>query len=311
MANSKDFLLEEEELKKVAESLCEPIGSTIGTNIQKSAKAVFKEIICHTVGDKLSYEGGQFVNSFGSIKGAISGSFYVLFPTGEALNVAGTMMMMEGDELLNFINDGYGADAEDGFKEVMSQVTGQCSSVLRNMYKEANGDLTSTKDIDILEDLKEFEADIEGDEFVFLKYEMTFEGEESFDFFWVLSKELAFSMAPLEGAEDLAINDSESENLDSGSEEDELTRNVDVLRQIRVNTIVSLAQKRMTIEEILKQICVGSIIEFNVPFDSNLDLSIGNTKIGEGEVVTVNDVYGLQLKSIMSPRKTLEAISLK
>ena len=123
-----------------------------------------------------------------------------------------------------------------------------------------------------------------------------------------LSQELAFSIAPLESAEGVAVNAEEAKSLDSVSKE-ELEGNVEMLRRIKVPIIVTLAQKRMTIDEIIKQLSVGSIIEFNVAFDSYLDLQIGDKKIGEGEVVTVNDVYGLQIKSILSARETLEAIS--
>ena len=34
----------------------------------------------------------------------------------------------------------------------------------------------------------------------------------------------------------------------------------------------------------------------------------GDKKIGEGEVVTINDFYGLQIKSILSSRETLESL---
>ena len=308
MANAIDFLLEEPILKKVAVSFEEPIGKTIGTNIQKPVKATFKNIMFHVVGESLNYKGAQYVNVSGGFTGKVKGAFHYLIPTGEALNIAGTMMMLSPSELLDFTSKGYSAEAEDGFKEVMSQVTGQISTVLRSTYKDVNGIVSTTQDINILEDLKEFEANIEGDEIIILVYEVKFEGEESFTIYMALSQELAFSIAPLESAEGVAVNAEEAKSLDSVSKE-ELEGNVEMLRRIKVPIIVTLAQKRMTIDEIIKQLSVGSIIEFNVAFDSYLDLQIGDKKIGEGEVVTVNDVYGLQIKSILSARETLEAIS--
>lgn len=306
MANSKDFLLDEIEIKKFAKSLEEPISKTISTNINKSVSVVHKDTLYHTIGSTLKYFGAQYINVQGAFSGKTKGAFYFLVPTGEALNISGTMLGLSPAELLDFMTKGYLADAEDAFKEVMSQTIGQASTVLRGIYQESSGVVSSTKEVNILEDLKEFETNIEGDEFVFLVFEIAFEGEESFLSYFVLSKELAFSVAPLEGAVG-GVNSTEAKSLDVVSKE-ELEGNVEVLRRINVPIIVTLAQKRITIEEILKQLSVGSIIEFNVAFDSYLDLQIGDKKIGEGEVVTVNDVYGLQIKSILSARETLETL---
>jgi flagellar motor switch/type III secretory pathway protein FliN len=306
MANAKDFLLDDTILKKVAKSFEEPISKTISANINKSVSVVHKETLYHMVGSGLKYFGAQYINVQGTFKGKTKGAFYFLMPTGEALNISGTMLGLSPDELLAFMTKGYHEEAEDAFKEVMSQTIGQVGTVLRSTYQDSSGEVVSTKDINILENLKEFETNIEGDEFVFFVFEIAFKGEESFLSYFVLSKELAFSLAPLEGAAG-GVNPSESKSLDVVSKE-ELEGNVEVLRRIQVPIIVTLAQKRMTIEEILKQLSVGSIIEFNVAFDSYLDLQIGDKKIGEGEVVTVNDVYGLQIKSILSARETLETL---
>lgn len=313
MANLKEFLLEEEKLKEVGVALCEPFGKTVGTNISKPATAEFQSILCHTVGEDLKYESMEYVLVNGLMEGAIQGAFHILFPTGEALNVAGTMMMMSGDELLSFTSKGYDAEAEDGFKEVMSQVAGQTSTVLRAMFKTANGNVSTTKSINLIEHLKELEAEIEGDEFVWLQFKMTFQDEEPFTFYFILSKELAFSIAPLEGAENMEVDSQESASLGGAPDGDALTEanlvnNIEAVRRIKVPVLVTLAQKRLTVEDALKQISVGSIIEFDVPFDSYLELSVGNRKIGEGEVVTVNEFYGLLVKSVLSPKETIESL---
>lgn len=307
MKTAKDFLLEETILKNVAHSIEEPIAKTLSTNIQKEVSVKLKTILYHTVGDTLNYKGAQYVLATANLIGKIKGNFYFLTPTGEALNIAGTMMMLSPEELLGFINKGYTAESEDAFKEVISQIVGQLSTILRLTFKEVNGSVSTTKDLNILEDLKEFEANVEGDEFIFLVYEWQFKDEESFETYLVLSKELAFSIAPAPQQAEDTISISESKSLESEPKK-ELHHNIEAIRKIKVPLIVSLAQKKITVEEILKQMSVGSIIEFNVPFDSFLDLQIGEIKIGEGEVVTVNDVYGLQIKSVLSAKETLQAL---
>ncbi len=313
MASLKDFLLAEDKLKEVALALCEPFGKTIGTNINKGVQADFQSIICHTIGEAIKYESMEYILVNGSMSGAIQGGFHFLVPTGEALNVAGSMMAMSGDELLNFTSKGYDAEAEDAFKEVVSQVVGQSATVLRAMFQDASGSVSTTKNINLIEHLKELEAELEGDEFVWLQFKMMIQDEEPFVLYFILSKELAFSMAPLEGAENIGVDSKESESLGGASSEEslaekELLNNIETVRRIKVPLIVTLAQKRLTVEDALKQISVGSIIEFDVPFDSYLELSAGNRKIGEGEVVTVSEFYGLLVKSVLSPKETLESL---
>lgn len=307
MTKSKDFLLDELVLTKIAKSFEEPISNTFGINMKKEAKVVHKNILYHVVGDSLNYDGAQYVDVNGDFTGKVKGAFHFLLPTGEALNIGGTMMMLSSDGLFDFINKGFHADAEDAIKEVVAQLISQVATVLRVSFKDINYNINNIKNLNILENLKEFEANVEGDELVFLVYEITLKGEESFLCYFVLSKEIAFSIAPLENAEGMPVNSSDEKSLNKVSKE-ELEGNVEMLRRIKVPVIVTLAQKRMTVEEIIKHLSVGSIIEFNVAFDSYLDLQIGDKKIGEGEVVTVNEVYGLQIKSILSARETLETL---
>lgn len=307
MANSKDFLLNASILTQIAKSFEVPISKILGEKIKKNVTVIHQNILYHVVSEPLEYVGAQYVNISGEFKSKVKGAFYFLLPSGEALNISGTFLNKPPEELLGFINAGFNSTAEGIIKDIFLRLISEFSSVLIPRFNEVKSELSNVKEINILENLKEFEENIEGDEFVFLTYELTLEGEESFIAYLVLSKELAFSIAPMDNAEGMSVNSTESKSLDSVSKE-ELAGNVEMLRRIKVPIIVSLAQKKMTVEEIIKQLSVGSIIEFNVAFDSYLDLQIGDKKIGEGEVVTINDFYGLQIKSILSARETLETL---
>jgi len=66
---------------------------------------------------------------------------------------------------------------------------------------------------------------------------------------------------------------------------------------LEVTLSVILAERHLTVESIL-DITAGTIIEFDVPFDSELRLSIGNHTIGAGQTVKVGENFGLRLTHI-------------
>jgi flagellar motor switch protein FliN/FliY len=73
----------------------------------------------------------------------------------------------------------------------------------------------------------------------------------------------------------------------------ELTR----ILGLEVTLSVVLAERLMTVESIL-DMKTGTIIEFDVPFDSELRLNIGNHPIGAGQTVKIGENFGLRLTSV-------------
>ena len=63
----------------------------------------------------------------------------------------------------------------------------------------------------------------------------------------------------------------------------------------------------MTISSILAM-TVGSIIEFEVPADSDLDLIVGTESIGAGQAVKVGENFGLRITRMGSLRERVEAM---
>ena len=77
-------------------------------------------------------------------------------------------------------------------------------------------------------------------------------------------------------------------------------READVSRilGLEVNLSVVLAERLITIESIL-DITAGTIIEFDVPFDGELKLSVGNRTIATGQTVKVGENFGLRLMDVI------------
>ncbi|MHC4698308.1 MAG: FliM/FliN family flagellar motor switch protein [Planctomycetota bacterium] len=70
---------------------------------------------------------------------------------------------------------------------------------------------------------------------------------------------------------------------------------------------VTLAERNMAIEMILAT-RVGTIIEFNVPFDAELTLCVANQRIGQGHAVKIGENFGLRITRIDSVQDRIEAL---
>jgi flagellar motor switch protein FliN/FliY len=66
---------------------------------------------------------------------------------------------------------------------------------------------------------------------------------------------------------------------------------------MRFPIIVTLAERRMRFEELLK-LTPGSIIEFDRASDADPDISIGNQAVGRGQAVKVGEFFGLRVAHI-------------
>ena len=86
-------------------------------------------------------------------------------------------------------------------------------------------------------------------------------------------------------------------------------RNVDLARILELNVPVSaiLAERSLTVETIL-QIRPGTILEFDVPFGSDLSLVVGNRILGHGQAVKIGEHFGLRITEIDTVRHRIEAL---
>ncbi len=66
---------------------------------------------------------------------------------------------------------------------------------------------------------------------------------------------------------------------------------------LKVPVSVILAERDMTVASVL-DIAVGSIVEFDVPFDADLILQVVGHPIGLGQAVKVGENFGLRIASI-------------
>ncbi len=84
---------------------------------------------------------------------------------------------------------------------------------------------------------------------------------------------------------------------------------MDLLLNVHLNVSIELGRTKMLIKDILK-LGVGSIVELNKLAGEPVDLLVNNKKFGEGEVVVVDENFGVRIINLLSPAEQIsKAIS--
>lgn len=76
---------------------------------------------------------------------------------------------------------------------------------------------------------------------------------------------------------------------------------------LTVPVTVKLADRPMSVESIL-ELAIGTIVEFDVPFDSDLVLEVANHPIGTGQAVKIGENFGLRVSRIGTVPERISAM---
>ncbi|MGB5157846.1 flagellar motor switch protein FliN [Desulfobacterium sp. N47] len=82
---------------------------------------------------------------------------------------------------------------------------------------------------------------------------------------------------------------------------------IDIILDIPLELRVELGQTRMLINDLL-QLGQGSIIELNKQIGDPIDIFICDKLIAKGEVVVVDDKFGIRLTNIISPTERIKSL---
>ena len=83
--------------------------------------------------------------------------------------------------------------------------------------------------------------------------------------------------------------------------------NMEFLLDISLNVTVELGRAKMLINDMLK-LGQGSVIELSKLAGESLDILANQKPIARGEVVVVNDKYGVRLTEVISPMERIERL---
>ena len=93
----------------------------------------------------------------------------------------------------------------------------------------------------------------------------------------------------------------------SNSATSDTSVNMEFLLDISLDITVELGRTKMLINDMLK-LGQGSVIELSKLAGESLDILANQKPIARGEVVVVNDKYGVRLKEVISPTERLERL---
>ena len=89
-----------------------------------------------------------------------------------------------------------------------------------------------------------------------------------------------------------------AEQADSAESFESLTLDSDLLRNIPVTISVEVGRTSLPIKALL-QLTQGSVVELDRLAGEALDLLVNNTLVAQGEIVLVNERYGIRLTQIV------------
>ncbi len=116
--------------------------------------------------------------------------------------------------------------------------------------------------------------------------------------------------AQTESGGDDADEKVEMEQFQTGSplDEGENPVNFDVIMDVPVNISMEIGRTSINIRNLL-QLNQGSIVELDRLAGEPLDVLVNGTLIARGEVVVVNEKFGIRLTDVISPAERLRKLS--
>ena len=96
--------------------------------------------------------------------------------------------------------------------------------------------------------------------------------------------------------------------IEPGSVMNDNSQNMDFLLDIPLEVSVELGKTRITIGDLLK-LSQGSVVELNKLTDEPLEIFINKKLMAQGEVVVVNDKFGIRLTNIITPNERVRELA--
>lgn len=215
--------------------------------------------------------------------------------------------------------ESFGDEQIDGLQEGGNQIFGQLQASLQGGNTSFN-----VKDLKValIESEKDAISALQPQEGLCVTYPVTIE-KESFQvrhYLWVTAAEN--SLSDNEISEIVSSVDKESqkdEKVDIHSVEfqplndshngngNDTPRNLNILMDVELESIAELGRKKMRIKDILK-LGKGSVIELDKAAGENLDIFISGRKFAEGEVVVIDDHFGIRITQLLGPKERIKSL---
>ncbi len=81
--------------------------------------------------------------------------------------------------------------------------------------------------------------------------------------------------------------------------------NLNLILEVSVTVALEVGRARMSVRELL-QLAPGAIVELDRLAGEPLDVLVNGVRIARGEVVVVNEKFGIRLTDVVSPTERME-----
>jgi flagellar motor switch protein FliN/FliY len=85
------------------------------------------------------------------------------------------------------------------------------------------------------------------------------------------------------------------------------SKNIEILMDVKLPVAIELGRSELTIRDILS-LAAGSVVELNKLAGEPVDLLVNNKIIAHGEVVVVDENFGLRVTSLISPEDRIKSL---
>jgi flagellar motor switch protein FliN/FliY len=252
--------------------------------------------------------------------GGISGTIYWLLGQKPTAVLSDLMVMGDG-------NAEYAEEHNDAIGEMIGQVIGSLTTSLNDMIDES----ISSSPIQVAAaDFDNPPCDIE--DCAAAKITMTIGDLGEYTTVLLVPNDLAVTIAERipqgeqdggdeEMGEDTGLGDtSQSDLADSGDREDISSthlaetktdtaqgKNIEMLLDIDLDVYIKLGETRLSIKRIL-ELGPGSIVELDKMAGEPVDLEVNNKVVAKGEVVVVDENFGIRIVSLVSPEERIKSL---
>ncbi len=96
--------------------------------------------------------------------------------------------------------------------------------------------------------------------------------------------------------------------LGAGAPKNEHLQDFDMILDIPVHLAVELGRTRISIRNLL-QLAHGSVVELEAMAGEPLDVLVNGTLVAQGEVVVVNEKFGIRLTDIVTPSERMRKLN--
>jgi flagellar motor switch protein FliN/FliY len=306
-------------LTNAFELFCEQAGTVVSTVLNK--KAEFTVADCARADNAVVTKNpaADMICVTAPFKAGLSGSLYCFMTKKDVAMLSDLMMMGDGTA-------GYTDDHKDAIAELISQVMGAYTTALGDKFGESVSNNTVTA---VQADYNSLPFSVDTSDMAALT--LALDGKTS-DILFVLAQELSAQICEKLGAKDGGISNGGLDASDlaelsqmsglSGSDYSGFTEtplshtsikvnapqaNINMLLDIPLDVSIELGRTNLSIKRIL-DMGPGAVVELDRMAGEPVDLLVNNKVVAKGEVVVVDENFGIKIVSLVSPEDRIKSL---